>query len=326
MSLLARTAIEACLRPTPLWRCGRRSLYQHHPELPGHPFFQYVPTIHDLLRDVRLLYKPCTWKDGILLRKRPFIALLLCIFLFLPSLPAGAASRPLSPADEGLNVPIMLSPGRSLQEARRQVAEANRISRQDLLMKNEGTLMFGEMTAQQRQLMSGAQLLGSDPPMNNSFSGTVTEHGNILLAFDGMTPGAWCAWLTVSGYCHAGLWDKAKYNGTRFSLAIRTANRDRGVKYEDPRYWQAYLEVREMRVTNLTAAEIERAVALARTYAGPYRLDTTKMNNDKWYCSKIPWRAYFDATHRDLDGDWGNWVLPGDIRWDDDTESVRIWK
>ena len=44
-----------------------------------------------------------------------------------------------------------------------------------------------------------------------------------------------------------------------------------------------------------------------------YPVFTSKFTRTKWYCSKLVWRAYREATGDDLDSDWGFYVFPNDI-------------
>jgi uncharacterized protein YycO len=56
------------------------------------------------------------------------------------------------------------------------------------------------------------------------------------------------------------------------------------------------------------------AIAYARGQdPDPYSAFTSKPNRSDWYCSKLVWRAYKDATGDDLDPDWGYWVFPTDL-------------
>ncbi len=44
-----------------------------------------------------------------------------------------------------------------------------------------------------------------------------------------------------------------------------------------------------------------------------YLATTSKINRTRWYCSKLVWRAYREATGDDLDVDWGYFVFPDNI-------------
>ncbi len=44
-----------------------------------------------------------------------------------------------------------------------------------------------------------------------------------------------------------------------------------------------------------------------------YSALTPKWTQGAWYCSKLVWVAYDQATGDDLDPDWGYWVTPGDL-------------
>lgn len=60
----------------------------------------------------------------------------------------------------------------------------------------------------------------------------------------------------------------------------------------------------------------ERSEAVSYSLAqdpDAYSITTSKIVRHRWYCSKLIWRAYKDATGDDLDHDWGYTVFPGDI-------------
>lgn len=178
--------------------------------------------------------------------------------------------------------------------------------------------------ALEHQRTQSGQRAETQARTQNSFDGSSTGHGAVLVAYDGSIPGAWCS-ITVSGYCHAGIWDRNRYNRSISSPAIRTANTDLGVKWESPEYWRKFLYVREMVVWVTSEAKRAAAVTKAASYSGPYSIFTSKSSNNAWYCSKVVWRAFWDATSWDLDGDGGFWVFPGDIRWSPWTRTVKVW-
>ncbi|WP_010492330.1 hypothetical protein [Paenibacillus elgii] len=231
----------------------------------------------------------------------------------------------LSPENEGADVPIVLSPGRTLEEAKQFIKEADRQSRKAILNKDEKKLLQ-QLQEAEKQAKRDSRDFAAEPAgiSGNSFSGADTRHGGILLGYDAGNAKAWCAY-SISGYCHAGIWNNNYYFGSLSDAAIRTANTDRGIKYEDAIYWRHFQEVREMKVIFASAADENYAVAMANTYSGPYSIASTKYSNDQWYCSKVVWRAYWDASRYDIDGDGGLFVAPGDIRWSPNTSSVKVW-
>lgn len=52
----------------------------------------------------------------------------------------------------------------------------------------------------------------------------------------------------------------------------------------------------------------------------PYKFTSYKHDTSAWYCSKLPWKAYYEVGNRDLDVDYGSYVYPDDIYEDGDTK------
>ncbi len=199
---------------------------------------------------------------------------------------------------------------------------------------NDWKIMSGSISKKGLGLTSknnsigGLSVLGSVSTPNepdvliNPFRGDLTANGAILLAYNRTGKGAWCA-LSVSGYCHAGIFNKNVYINEN-SMAIRTSNTEQGMILETPRYWRHFEEIREMEVWTASAAQKAEAVKKSLTYKGKYGIGLKFMNVD-WYCSKTVYRAYFDAAGIDLDQDGGLFVLPGDIRWSWQTRTLRVY-
>lgn len=71
-----------------------------------------------------------------------------------------------------------------------------------------------------------------------------------------------------------------------------------------------------------SGAHRNTAIAYARAQDPDiYSLFTPKWNRTRWYCSKLVWRAYLDATGDNLDPDSGYYVLPEDV---EDSGHLRI--
>ena len=158
--------------------------------------------------------------------------------------------------------------------------------------------------------------------LTNPYNGKLTPHGAILVAYHRGANDSWCT-FTLSGYCHIGIFNRKLYvNET--SLSIRSSNTENGMLLETPRYWRHFQEVREMEVWPASIAKREMAVKLAMGYKGPYKLGIKQSSGD-WYCSKVVYRAYFDAAGIDLDEDGGIFVFPGDIRWSSFTKTLRVY-
>lgn len=260
------------------------------------------------------------------------LVFLLC-FSSVPVLAGAPAVESLSPDDEGVNAEIVTGPGADVDALRLRIKEHDKLSRQLLLSKDEKRIRenFGQGNRKNSPHFAGGtvtvQAVSSFNPVN-------TDNGAILLGYSSQLVD-YCAQGTFSGYCHAGLFDKVKYTGSAFDAAILTANTaanspgGSGMKYEQIYYWQtnSYQEIREMVVSTKPQSIRDLAVTLARGYSGPYDINTHKTANDKWYCSKVVYRGYNDATSGSLmiDADLGYWVTPGDIRWSSHTSTVRVY-
>ena len=156
----------------------------------------------------------------------------------------------------------------------------------------------------------------------NQFTGALTAHGAILLAYGRAEDMNLCLW-SLSGYCHAGIFNRNLYiNET--SSAIRTANTNGGMQLESPRYWRQFEEVREMQVLGVTDSVRKLVVKRAMGYVGKYLL-SGKVDYSSWYCSKVIYRAYLDVTGIDLDSNQGMLVFPSDIRWSVWTRTTRVY-
>jgi hypothetical protein len=57
----------------------------------------------------------------------------------------------------------------------------------------------------------------------------------------------------------------------------------------------------------------------------PYSIWTSKDSGGKWYCSKLPWRAYKKKVGCSIDEDGGFWVTPFDIAGDASLKGSYYW-
>lgn len=58
--------------------------------------------------------------------------------------------------------------------------------------------------------------------------------------------------------------------------------------------------------------------------AEDYYTLTTKSSTTKWYCSKLPYAAYYNEASKTLDSDGGYYVLPDDIYMDSDVSVFEV--
>jgi uncharacterized protein YycO len=82
-------------------------------------------------------------------------------------------------------------------------------------------------------------------------------------------------------------------------------------------YWGDGREGRDVYVLDhisTNSVQRDEAIRYARAQdPDPYELTSAKWTRWSWYCSKLVWASYKEATGDDLDSDWGYWVFPGDL-------------
>lgn len=126
--------------------------------------------------------------------------------------------------------------------------------------------------------------------------------GDIVLQND---PG-----ISIQGYVnHAGI-----YDGTTSDYCIKSAQPNDGVLWESVSGWRKHDDAYIL-TTDYTSATQASAFNWANTLASvtePYYWYSGKESNDSWYCSKIPWKGYYQMGI-DLDSDGGVWVMPDDL-------------
>ncbi|MBN4050715.1 MAG: hypothetical protein COA82_11230 [Alkaliphilus sp.] len=94
-------------------------------------------------------------------------------------------------------------------------------------------------------------------------------------------------------------------------------NPNGGVDYRANDWISRYSEIKGLRVSGTSSSEKSEAVSYAENQIGePYSLATTHWTTDKWYCSKLVWRAWYNQGF-DIEGRTyeprGSHVTPGDI-------------
>lgn len=141
------------------------------------------------------------------------------------------------------------------------------------------------------------------------------------MVFLGDRPGveAW-GWVT-----HAGI-----YDGTKDDACIWSASGPGlGVRWEFRSDWaKEFNDIYALDVKNTSLSQNTAAFDTAKSLASAgetYSWNASKGDNDEWYCSKVPFRGYKDATGIDIDFDSGYWVWPVDIYNDGDTKIVKRW-
>jgi len=220
--------------------------------------------------------------------------------------------------NKGLDAPIILSPGRTLDEAKKALRESNRLILSTKLDDQHPEKYLKDSPVPKGGASTPNTSAGTLATTNNSFTGSTTLNGAVLLA-QYTSDFSWCT-FTTAGYCHGGLYDTLYYTGNINDQVIHTANTLSntgidGMQYETPAKWQHYEWVTEMYVEGYDDFTTRSsAVSKGRNYAGDYSLLYSKANNAHWYCSKVPWRAYNDVYSQiDMDHDGGFTVYPNDV-------------
>lgn len=94
-------------------------------------------------------------------------------------------------------------------------------------------------------------------------------------------------------------------------------NPNGGVDYRDNNWESRYSEIKGLRVSSASYSQKLAAVNYAKRQVDePYKLASGRWSEDKWYCSKLAWRAYYEQGI-DLEGRTyeprGAFVTPGDL-------------
>lgn len=94
-------------------------------------------------------------------------------------------------------------------------------------------------------------------------------------------------------------------------------NPNGGVDYRDNNWKTRYSKIKGLRVSDATRTDNVNAVSYAELQLDkPYTMATTHWTTDKWYCSKLVWRAWYEQGF-DIEGRTyeprGTHVTPGDI-------------
>ncbi|MCM3267851.1 hypothetical protein [Paenibacillus elgii] len=236
------------------------------------------------------------------------------------------SDKKMSSLDEAKDAKIILSPGQSLEEMKATLKERDKQTREQILSQDESSLVAKTKSfIEKKESVENSLVAPTADNSGNSFTGYGTGQGAVLLGYED-EPQWWCSWAISAGYCHAGLFDKARYSSPT-SYAIRTANTSpsNGIQWENALYWQHYDEVREMSVWTASESQKVSAVTKSTTYSGIYDAAASKSSDNAWYCSKVPYRAFLDTTGIDIDADGNIWVTPGDIRWSVNTRTITVW-
>lgn len=128
---------------------------------------------------------------------------------------------------------------------------------------------------------------------------SIGGNGDILIALDSITD-------------HVGI-----VKDTFTVIEAHPDNPNGGVDYRDNDWPSRYNSIKGLKVDGASSSKKSNAVKYAMTQIGkPYSLTTTHWTEDKWYCSKLVWRAWYEQGY-DIEGRTGEprgtHVTPGDI-------------
>jgi uncharacterized protein YycO len=141
-----------------------------------------------------------------------------------------------------------------------------------------------------------------NPTGTNEFEYSSVLWGDILVVHDGYV--AWGFWR------HTGIYNP---DMTFDPILESDAN---GVHYS-PEYKFKHYDIQAGLMPKPGYGYVAfNALQNAKTHLGkPYSYDfNNKWRTDKFYCSSLVWRGYYDAGW-DIDSDGGDFVSPGDIYW-----------
>lgn len=121
---------------------------------------------------------------------------------------------------------------------------------------------------------------------------------------------------------HAAIFDSRKYHGSIDDKCLLTAEPDQGVIYESLRFYREnFSEAWGLSIPEATLKMRIKAVNEITKFEGKtYSWRAKKEDDNNWYCSKVPWGAYYKVMGIDLDYNDGFWVLPVDIFLSDHTK------
>lgn len=116
---------------------------------------------------------------------------------------------------------------------------------------------------------------------------------------------------------HAGCWSDALYSAARglSSYCIWSANVTpvNGVQLEQPIKYRAYDRAYGLWVPSKASYGATVIGYCAQQKGEPYNILSSKTDQSRWYCSKLPWVAWKLKAGVDLDADGGYWVWPVDL-------------
>lgn len=156
---------------------------------------------------------------------------------------------------------------------------------------------------------NGHPAIGSitgDGDGTNNFSTSGFWKGDVMLLDD---PGVeWQGAIT-----HGGI-----YDGTSMDYCIYSAeNNEKGVTWESITQWRKHDSAYGIWVGYFSSTKCAEAYDKAKSVADfgePYVWYSSKSDTSQWYCTKIPWYGYKNAsTATDIDFDGGYWCMPIDI-------------
>jgi uncharacterized protein YycO len=181
-----------------------------------------------------------------------------------------------------------------------------------------------EIAAIKQQAESGEEVYADqfgEPSGENNFDYSTALMGDILLVHDGA-----CAW---GYYRHAGMWNKDRDEADRPPIA--ESRPSTGVHYAPWNDFNRHYDVQAgFKPQQGWGYVAYRAMLNAADHIGkPYSYDFwNKYRTDKFYCSSLVWRAYYDAGTYfgmlfDIDSNGGDAVFPDDISY---STNLHVWQ
>lgn len=153
---------------------------------------------------------------------------------------------------------------------------------------------------------------GLSAASSNNLDMTKARNGDILLGYS--------KWISLWGiWRHAAIWD----NGQILHSPGKDRNDSNNEKVKNDRgdYFRDNFTLAAIMGVFWSSDSLRKdALSYAKQQFGePYSIWTDKMNEAKWYCSKLPWAGYYRKSpwwlRVDLDPSGGFWATPDDLWW-----------
>jgi len=253
--------------------------------------------------------------------------------LLFPGLASAVESQPTRGTDGYYEKMDIETPG---EQALRLYGEDLNPKLIEKILKKPMSKLDAKMFLSEKPLLSGNRpVLFAGSGDGNTLDFSDFRAGDMVVMRDSS-----CSFFIVSCYwSHAATFDSDYYTGAESDFALWSAyptgaapsdNSSSPYSTSGRVGRQSVDSIHDYsRAYGLTVAAVSDSDAYdVTTYiysqrAEDYYTLTTKTNTTKWYCSKLPYRAYSTEASKTLDYDGGYYVLPDDIYMDSDVSTFE---